>query len=107
MRARLLSVVGLALFLAVPGVAEATSAPRPGRLYIHLAPIIRAGGADLALTGQRVRVGGVVGMPRRAHRLVEVTMPAKGSSKVCAAPSMNRRGWARWRGWGSTPGSAG
>ncbi len=60
MRARLLSVLGLALFLAVPGVAEAASAPRPGRLYIHLAPIIRAGGADLALTGQRVRVGGVV-----------------------------------------------
>jgi len=57
---RLLALLALALFLAVPGVAAASSSPRPGRLYVHVAPVIRAGGADLALTGQRIRISGVV-----------------------------------------------
>lgn len=60
MRLRLLAATALALALAVPSVAAAASPPRPGRLYLHVSPVIHAGGADLALTGQRIRIRGVV-----------------------------------------------
>ncbi len=60
MRVRSLAALALAFLLALPGLAAAAGRPAPGRLRLHVGPVIRAGGADLALTGQRVRIRGEV-----------------------------------------------
>jgi len=60
MRLRSLAALALAFLLGLPGLAAAAGRPAPGRLRLHVGPVIRAAGADLALTGQRVRIRGEV-----------------------------------------------